>query len=183
MKKLEGKKIAVLVTDGFEQSELTEPVKAIKSEGGQVDIIAPDRNKVKSWNNGTWGLEFEVDKILAEADPDDYDGLLLPGGVMNPDQLRRNTHAVDFVKGFFDESHPKPVGAICHGPWTLINAGVVQGRNMTAYPSLEQDLVNAGAQWHDEQVVVDHGLVTSRNPGDLPAFNQKLVEELAEGVH
>lgn len=183
MKKLEGKKIAVLVTDGFEQSELTEPVKAIKSEGGQIDIIAPDRKKVKSWNKGKWGREFEVDKTLAEANPDEYDGLLLPGGVMNPDQLRKNSHAVNFVKGFFDESNPRPVGAICHGPWTLINAGVVQGRNLTAWPSLEQDLVNAGAQWHDKEVVVDKGLVTSRQPDDLPAFNQKIVEKLSEGMH
>lgn len=183
MKKLEGKKIAVLVTDGFEQSELTEPVKAIESEGGEVEIISPEKDKVKSWNKGKWGKEFTVDKLLEDASPEEYDGLLLPGGVMNPDQLRKNEDAVDFVKSFFEHGRQKPVAAICHGPWTLINAGVVQGKTMTSYPSLEQDLVNAGANWCDEEVVVDHGLITSRNPDDLPAFNKKMVEEFCEGVH
>ena len=183
MKKLEGKKIAVLVTDGFELSELTEPVKAIREAGGAVDIISPESKKVKSWNKDKWGMKFTADKLLEDASPDEYDGLLLPGGVMNPDQLRKNEEAVDFVKGFFENGHQKPVAAICHGPWTLINAGVVKGRSMTAYASLEQDLINAGANWCDEEVVVDNGLITSRHPDDLPAFNKKMVEEFCEGVH
>lgn len=183
MMKLEGKRIAVLVTDGFEHSELTEPVKAIKEAGGEVDIIAPGKQTVKSWKTDKWGEEFSVDCLLEDADSADYDGLLLPGGVLNPDQLRKNDQAVAFVKKFFEKDRQKPVAAICHGPWTLINAGVVKGRDMTAYASLKQDLINAGAKWHDEPVVVDNGLITSRNPGDLQAFNRKIVEEFSEGVH
>jgi protease I len=178
---LHGKKVAILVTDGFEQVELTEPKKALEQAGAQTHIVAPGQGKVKGWNHTEWGDSFAVDMALDQADPNRYDALLLPGGVMNPDKLRMNATAVSFVRAFFDTG--KPIAAICHGPWTLIEAGIVKGRRLTSYPSLQTDLKNAGAQWVDQPVVVDNGLVTSRRPDDIPAFNQKMIEEIAEGRH
>ena len=178
---LSGKRIAILVADGFEQSELTSPRDALMDAGAETQIVSPCDSKVKGWKDGQWGKEIPVDVPLSQADAGDYDALVLPGGVMNPDQLRCNEEALQFVRDFF--STGKPVGAICHGPWTLIDAGVVQGRNVTSYESIQADLINAGAEWEDEEVVVDNGLVTSRKPDDLPAFNKKLIEEIAEGKH
>ena len=179
--KLDGKRVAILATDGFEQSELTEPRRALEAAGARTEIISLHSGRIRGWRGGEWGDAVDVDKTVGQANPDDYDALVLPGGVMNPDKLRVDADAVAFVRKFFDEQ--KPVGAICHAPWTLINAGVVKGRQMTSYPSLRQDLINAGARWIDAEVVTDNGLVTSRRPDDLPAFNAKLVEEIAEGAH
>lgn len=181
MSQLDNKRIAVLVTDGFEQVELTEPMKALQEAGAQVDIVSPKDGKVTGWASTDWGDEFSVDVNLSNADVADYDGLVLPGGQINPDKLRIEEKAVSFAKGFF-EAH-KPVAAICHGPWLLVEADVVKGRKMTSFPSIKTDLVNAGANWVDQEVVTDQGLVTSRNPDDLPAFNSKMVEEFAEGKH
>jgi len=180
-KNLNGKKVAILVTNGFEQIELEDPKKALEAAGAQTQIVSPDPGTVFGWQHTNWGDKFAVDVPLARASAQDYDALLLPGGVMNPDKLRMNQQAVEFVRSFFDAG--KPVAAICHGPWMLIEAGVVKGRTLTSYPSLQTDLKNAGAKWVDREVVVDNGLVTSRNPDDLPAFNQKLIEEIGEGVH
>lgn len=174
-------KVAILTEHGFEQSELVSPREAMEKAGITVEVISPEHDEVKAWNEGDWGIRVRVDKHLSEANPDDYDGLVLPGGVINPDKLRMNSEAVEFVRRFFATG--KPVAAICHGPQTLINAGVVQGKEMTSYPSIKADLINAGAQWIDKDVVVDNGLVTSRSPKDLEAFNKKLLEELREGVH
>src|SRR5262245_10094555 len=179
--KLDGKKIAILVTHGFEQVELTSPKEALEKAGAEADIISPARSTVKGWDETDWGKRFPVDVPLKKANPGDYDALLLPGGVMNPDKLRMDQDAVEFVRSFFDEG--KPVAAICHGLQTLIEADVVEGRRMTSYPSVKTDLKNAGADWVDEQVVVDNGLVTSRKPADLPAFNRKMIEEFCEGPH
>ena len=176
--KLDGIRVAILVTHGFEQSELTEPKKALEEEGAQTYIVSPAGAEVKAWNHTEWGSSFPVDVPLERANPIDYEALLLPGGVMNPDRLRMDTRAVQFVKSFFDDA--KPVAAICHGPWTLIEAGVVRNRKLTSWPSLQSDLRNAGAKWVDEEVVVDDGLITSRKPDDLPSFNQKLTEEFAK---
>lgn len=178
---LQGKKIAILVTDGFEQVELTEPKKALEEAGAETHIIAPKDGEVKGWNHTDWGETFKVDKKLSSVSADDYNGLLLPGGVMNPDKLRGNEEAVSFVNKFMESG--KPVAAICHGPWTLIETGKVKGKRMTSYHTLKTDLKNAGAEWVDEEVVVDQGLVTSRNPDDIPAFNKKMIEEFAEGRH
>jgi protease I len=180
-RELQGKRIAILVADGFEQVEMTEPLKALEEAGARADLISPNPDKVKGWEHTEWGNEFEVDVPLSRAKADDYDGLVLPGGVMNPDKLRQNTQALDFVRAFFDAG--KPVAAICHGPWTLIDAGVTKGREMTSYASIKADLKNAGVKWVDREVVVDNGLVTSRKPDDLPTFNRKMVEEFAEGKH
>lgn len=180
--KLQGKKIAVLVEEGFEQVELTKPLQALKEEGAEAHIISPNKNsEIKAWNHTDWGDKFKVDKKLNEVSAENYDGLLLPGGVMNPDTLRANKDAVSFVSKFMETG--KPVAAICHGPWTLIETGKVKGKKMTSYHTLQTDLKNAGASWVDEEVVVDNGLVTSRNPDDIPAFNRKMVEEFAEGRH
>ena len=179
---LKGKRIAFLVAnEGIEQVELTEPRRAVEEAGAEVDLIAPESGKAQAFNHLDKADEFDVDKTAAEASADDYDGLVLPGGVANPDNLRTHEDAVEFVKAFFDAG--KPVGAICHAPWTLIEADVVKGRKLTSWPSLQTDLRNAGADWADEEVIVDSGLVTSRNPDDLPAFNSKIVEVFAEGVH
>jgi len=178
---LSGKRVAILVTDGFEQVELTSPKQALEAAGAQTQIVSPNPDKVKGWEHTDWGDEFPVDVPLDQAKPEDYDALLLPGGVMNPDKLRMDTQATLFVRSFFEAQ--KPVAAICHGPWTLIEAGVVQNRKLTSYPSIQSDLKNAGAQWMDQEVVVDEGLVTSRNPDDLPAFNRAMIEEIAEGRH
>jgi len=181
MGQLNNRSIAVLSENGFEEVELTGPVKRLKEEGATVHIISSKTGKIKAWNHDHWSIEVEVDKTIKEANADDYNGLVLPGGVINPDQLRVNEDAVAFVKAFFEAG--KPVAAICHGPQTLINANVVEGRNMTSVKNIAQDLINAGANWTDEEVVVDQGLVTSRTPEDLPAFNDKMVEEFSEGVH
>ncbi len=178
---LSGKKVAILVADGFEQVELTEPKQALERAGAQTKIVSPAQGKVKGWQHTEWGDQFSVDVQLAQARADDYDALLLPGGVMNPDKLRANKQAVQFVKAFVDAG--KPIAAICHGPWTLIEAGAVSGRTITSYPSLQTDLRNAGANWVDQEVVTDQGLVTSRKPDDIPAFNRKMIEEFAEGRH
>jgi protease I len=172
---LDGKRIAILATDGFEQVELTEPKKSLERAGANVDVISIRAGEIQGLNHMEKGDKVRVDKTLAQANPRDYDNLVLPGGVSNPDQLRMDEKAVAFVKSFFDEG--KAVAAICHGPWTLIEAGVVKGRKMTSWPSLKTDLKNAGATWVDEEVVVDRGLITSRNPNDLPAFNRKMLEE------
>lgn len=181
MGQLSNRTIAVLSESGFEEVELTEPVKRLKEEGATVHIISSKSGMIKAWSHDHWSIAVDVDKTLDEANADDYNGLVLPGGVINPDQLRVNETAIKFVKAFFEAG--KPVAAICHGPQTLINADVVKGRKMTSVKNISQDLINAGADWSDEEVVVDQGLVTSRTPEDLPAFNDKLVEEFAEGVH
>jgi protease I len=179
--KLDGKKVAILVTDGFEQVEMTEPRRALQEAGAQTTLISPKEGRVKAWDEKDWGEEFPVELALGEARAEDFDALLLPGGVMNPDKLRMEKDAVRLTKEFFRAG--KPVAAICHGPWLLVEADVVRGRTVTSYPSLQTDLENAGATWVDREVVVDEGLVTSRNPDDLPAFNRKVLEEVAEGVH
>lgn len=178
---LNGKKIAILVAHGFEQVELTSPKEALEEAGAVTHIVSPADGKVKGWQHTEWGDEFDVDVPLKQASEAEYDALVLPGGQMNPDNLRADDDAVAFARAFFD-AH-KPVAAICHGPWLLVEAGVVEGRRMTSYHSIRTDLENAGAEWVDEEVVVDSGMVTSRNPDDLPAFNRKLVEEVAEGKH
>jgi protease I len=179
---LQGKRVAILVAnEGVEQVELTSPLDAIREAGAEVDLLAPENEEIQAFNHLDKGDTFSPDKVVADANPEDYAGLVLPGGVANPDQLRTDSDAVDFVRSFFEAG--KPVGAICHGPWTLIEAGVVDGRTLTSWPSLETDLRNAGADWVDEEVHVDQGLVTSRKPDDLEAFNAKVVEEISEGVH
>jgi len=178
---LTDKRIAALVDDGFEEVELTKPKKALEEAGATVDVVSPKSGSVKGWQHTDWGDKIDVDLVLPDARPDDYDALLLPGGVMNPDRLRMNPQAVQFVKAFVESG--KPIAAICHGPWTLIEAGGVRGRTMTSWPSLQSDLRNAGATWVDREVVVDQGLVTSRKPDDIPAFNAKMIEEFAEGRH
>ena len=174
---LEGKKIALLATDGFEDSELTKPLEAVKDAGAEVTIIS---EKVGTFT-GKDGTEIEAEVSVENVVAADFDGLLLPGGVGNPDKLRMNPQAVEFIKRFFDDA--KPVAAICHAPWLLIEAGVVGGKKLTSWPSLRTDITNAGGVWVDEEVVVDNGLVTSRNPDDIPAFNAKAIEEFAEGKH
>jgi protease I len=179
---LKGKRIAVLVAnEGVEQVELTEPLEAVKAAGAEVDLLAPEAGEIQAFNHLDKGERFEVDRTVGEADAAEYDGLVLPGGVANPDLLRTDDGAVEFIRAFFAAG--KPVGVICHGPWSLIEAGVVAGRTLTSWPSLRTDLRNAGAEWVDEEVHVDNGLVSSRNPDDLPAFKAKIVEEFAEGVH
>lgn len=179
--KLDGKRVAILATDGFEQSELLEPLKALREAGAIAEIVSPKSGRIRGWKHADWGQEVDVDVELAKADADDYDALVLPGGVMSPDHLRANRSAVQFVKDINDAR--KPIAAICHGPWTLIEAGAVKGRQITSWPSLRTDLTNAGARWVDQEVVTDQGLVTSRKPDDLPAFCRKMIEEIAEGPH
>jgi protease I len=179
--KLEGKKVAILATDGVEQVEFTKPRDALLAAGADVDILSIKLEPIQAFNHMDKGDTFRVDREVADARVEDYDALILPGGVANPDLLRVDDEAVAFVHDFFTQG--KPVGAICHGPWTLIEADVVRGRTVTSWPSLQTDLRNAGAEWVDEEVVVDQGLVTSRKPDDLPAFCAKLVEEIAEGAH
>lgn len=179
---INGLKVAILVADGFEQQELTGPREALDAAGADTMIVSPvEGGEVEGWNHYDKGDKFPVDVHLTDANPGDFDALLLPGGVANPDQLRMKPEAVKFVKDFFDAG--KPVAVICHGPWTLIEAGVVKGRKMTSWPSVKTDLINAGADWVDEEVVVDNGLVSSRKPDDIPAFNKKMIEEFAEGSH
>ena len=179
--KLQGKRVAILVAEGFEQVELTEPKSALEAAGAETHIISPARDRVQGWDHFEKGDHFTVDVPLDAARAADYDALLLPGGVANPDQLRIIPKAVSFVREFFEAG--KPIAAICHGLWPLIDAGVVRGRRVTSWPSLRADLQNAQAQWVDEEVVTDGGLVTSRKPDDIPAFNRKMIEEFAEGRH
>jgi protease I len=179
--RLNGKRVAILATDGVEQVELTEPRKALEETGATVQLVSPKRGKIKGWQHDRWGDELKVDVLLDEARAENYDALMLPGGLMNPDQLRMNEKAVQFVRSFF--SAGKPVAAICHASWLLVEADVVRGRTVTSWPSLRTDLRNAGADWVDREVVTDEGLVTSRKPDDLPAFNKKMIEEFAEGIH
>ncbi len=178
---LKGKRVAILATDGFEQVELTEPKKALEQAGAVTEVIAPKSGEIKGWKSKEWGDSVKVDKTLANAKPGDYDALVLPGGVANPDHLRMDEKAVSFVKDFAQSG--KPVAAICHGPWTLIEAGVVKGHTLTSWPSLKTDLKNAGANWVDKEVVLDGNFITSRKPDDLPAFNKKVIEEIADGKH
>jgi protease I len=179
---LNGKRVAFLMAnEGVEQVELTEPLKAVRAAGAETEIVAPEAGEVQAFNHLDKGDTFPVDESLGEADPSHFDALVLPGGVANPDELRTEEEALRFVRHFFEAG--KPVGVICHGPWTLLEAGVLQGRTLTSWPSLKTDLRNAGAEWVDEEVHVDQGLVSSRKPDDLEAFNAKIVEEFAEGVH
>ena len=178
---LQGKRVAFLATDGVEEDEYTQPRAAVEQAGAQVDLVSIRSGRIQATNSLDKAGTHPVDKTVDQADPNQYDALVLPGGVYNPDQLRTDENAVRFVRAFFEQH--KPVGAICHGPWTLAEAGVVKGRTVTSWPSLRTDLANAGANWVDEEVHVDAGLVTSRNPDDLPAFCAKLVEEIAEGRH
>lgn len=181
MANLAGKRVAILATDGFEYSELVSPRDALSGAGAAVDVIAPDASSIRGWSKGDWADEVNVSLKLEDAKATDYNALVLPGGVMNPDKLRTNNSAIKFIRHFVDNG--KPIAAICHGPWTLIDAGGVAGKRVTSWPSLRKDLENAGADWEDAEVVVDQGLVTSRNPDDLPAFNDKLLEEVCEGRH
>ena len=181
MENLNRKRVAILATNGFEESELREPKKALEEAGAYVDIVSEEAGEIKSWADGNWGRSYKVNKTLDQVSQSDYNALMLPGGVINPDKLRQNKTAVSFITSFF-ENH-KPVGAICHGPQLLAEADVLKGRKITSYGSIKKDLQNAGANWVDEEVVVDEGLVTSRSPKDLPAFNRKLVEEVYEGKH
>jgi protease I len=178
---LQGKRVAFLFTEGVEQVELTEPLEAVRKAGAEVDLISLEQGEVEAWNHFDKGDKFTAELAVADADASNYDGLVLPGGVANPDQLRADADAVKFVRAFFEQD--KPVGVICHGPWMLVEADVVKGRKLTSWPSVRTDLRNAGADWVDEQVVVDNGLVTSRKPDDLKAFCAKIVEEFAEGKH
>jgi protease I len=178
---LKGKHVAFLFTEGVEQVELEKPLEAVKDAGADAELISLEKGEVEAWNHFDKGDKFEATKAVSDADASDYDALVLPGGVANPDQLRGDQDAVKFVREFFEQD--KPVGVICHGPWMLVEAGVAKGRKVTSWPSLQTDLKNAGADWVDEEVVVDNGLVTSRKPDDLPAFCAKIVEEFAEGKH
>jgi protease I len=181
MSAIRNKKVAILSTNGFEESELTSPKAALLEAGAEVHVIAPESGVIKGWKDGNWSIEVKVDKVLSDVKPSDYDALVLPGGVMNPDKLRLNKDAVAFATHFLENG--KPVAAICHGPQTLIETGLLKERQLTSFPSLKTDLENAGANWVDRAVVVDLGLVTSRTPDDLPAFNKKMIEEIGEGVH
>lgn len=178
--KLNGKKVAILVTDGFEQVELEKPRQALDQAGAKTSIVSPKDGKVKGWKFTEWGDELNVDVPLKQARPEDFDALLLPGGVINPDKLRIDEKAVQFVKSFFDAG--KPVAAICHGPWTIVEAGVARGRKIASWPSLKTDIRNAGAEWVDSEAVVDGNLVSARKPDDIPAFNREMIELFSSGV-
>jgi protease I len=180
---ISGRKVAILATHGYEQSELTSPRDALLAAGAEVDIISLHNGDIKGWSGKNWADEVKVDKTLAQVTAADYDGLVLPGGLINPDTLRQDKQAINFIRGFFSDNANKPVAAICHAPWLLAEAGVLNGRKVTSYSSVQTDIKNAGADWVDEEVVVDKGLVTSRSPDDLPAFNKKMIEEISEGRH
>lgn len=179
--KLNNKKVAILVADGFEESEFTQPLEALKNAGATVEVISLQPGKVKAWAESNWGGEYDVNKTVDQVNPWDYDALVLPGGVMNPDKLRMSTEAVGFAGSFIAEG--KPTAVICHGLMTMIETGELKGKRVTSYPSIKTDLINAGAEWLDEEVITDNGLVTSRSPKDLPAFCAKMLEEIAEGEH
>lgn len=178
---LQGKRVAILATNGFEQSELVEPKRMLEEAGAETVVISPESGEIKGWKDKDWGDSVRVDQVLGGASSEDFDALVLPGGQMNPDILRMNPEAVRLVKAFAESG--KPIGAICHGPWLLAEAGAAEGRRMTSWPSIKTDLINAGADWADEEVVTDAGIVTSRKPDDIPAFARKLIEEISEGVH
>jgi protease I len=181
MKKLTGKKVAIITENGFEEVELTSPKKALEEAGATVHVVSPQKDKVKAWDHDHWSIEVPVNVVVDNAKPEDYDALVVPGGVMNPDKMRMNQKCVEFAQRFLEEG--KPVAAICHGPQLLIETAMINGRTMTSYPSLKTDLQNAGVDWVDKEVVVDNGLVTSRSPKDLEAFNKKMIEEIKEGTH
>jgi protease I len=180
-KKLAGKRVAILVADGFEQVEMTKPREALDDAGAETKIVSPKSGQIQGMHHADKGDKFDVDLTLNDARPDEFDALLIPGGLMNPDQLRSTPEALEFARHFFREG--KPVAAICHGPWVLIDAGVVRGRTLTSWPAIKTDVRNAGGNWVNEEVVVDNGLVTSRKPDDIPAFNKKMIEEFCEGKH
>jgi protease I len=181
MDTLQGKKIAVLATDGFEQSELEGPVQMLKEAGAEVHVVAPKDGSIKGWDSTSWGRDVKVDRTLDSVTADDYDALVLPGGVMNPDKLRMEERAVRMVQDFYQQG--KVIGAICHGPWMLVEAGIAQGHRLTSWPSLKTDIRNAGGAWVNEPAISSEGIVTSRNPGDIPAFAQKIIEEMLEPAH
>lgn len=181
MPRIEGKTVAILATHGFEQSELEHPLKALREAGAEVHVVSPESGEIKGWDNKDWGRAVPVDRDLSDVSATDYDALVLPGGQINPDILRLNEDALALVRAFFEAG--KPIGAICHAPWLLAEAGIARDRKLTSYKSIRTDMRNAGAQWEDSEVVVDQGLVTSRNPDDLPAFCDKLIEEISEGRH
>ncbi|HEY9361644.1 MAG TPA: type 1 glutamine amidotransferase domain-containing protein [Chitinophagaceae bacterium] len=181
MQTLAGKKVAILTENGFEEIELTSPKKELEAAGAMVQIVSPQKEKVKAWDHDHWSIELPVDINIDEADAKQYDALLIPGGVMNPDKMRMNKKCVEFAQHFLETG--KPVAVICHGPQLLIETGMINGREMTSYPSLKTDMENAGVNWQDKEVVVDNGLVSSRSPKDLAAFNKKMIEEFKEGVH
>jgi protease I len=181
MQALKDKKVAILTENGFEEVELTKPKKALEDAGAKVDIVSLQKEKVKAWDHDHWSIELPVNVNLANADVDDYDAFMIPGGVINPDQMRRQDEYVSFAKEFLESG--KPIAAICHGPQLLIETGLLHGKQMTSFPSIKTDLINAGADWVDKEVVTDNGLVTSRSPKDIPAFNKKMIEEIAEGQH
>lgn len=178
---LKDKRVAIITENGFEEEELTSPKKALEEAGAKVDIISPQKDKVKAWAHDHWSIDLPVDVPIEKAKVEDYDALVIPGGVLNPDQMRINKHCVEFAQQFLESG--KPVAAICHGPQLLIETGMIEGRTMTSYPAIKTDLLNAGVLWVDKEVVVDNGLVTSRSPKDLPAFNKKMIEEIKEGQH
>ncbi|WBU31165.1 type 1 glutamine amidotransferase [Rhodopseudomonas palustris] len=178
---LDGKRVAILATHGFEQSELEIPRDRLKAAGAQVDIVAPEQGEIRGWSGKDWGHLVKVDKQLSAVKADDYDAIVLPGGQINPDLLRVNQDALKLIKSFFDAG--KTVAAVCHAPWLLIDTGIAKGRKMTSYNSIKQDVINAGAKWEDSAVVTDNGVITSRNPGDLEAFSAKIIEEMREGKH
>lgn len=180
-RQLDGKKVAILVTDGFEQVEMTKPREALDQAGAETKIVSLKSGKIQGMHHADKGDKFDVDLTLDEARPEEFDALMIPGGLMNPDSLRSNVDALEFTRHFFREG--KPVAAICHGPWVLIDAGVVRGRILTSWPAIKTDVKNAGGKWINEEVVVDNGLVTSRKPDDVPAFNKKMIEEFCEGRH
>jgi protease I len=178
---IDGKRILILSTHGFEQSELEVPRDRLKAAGAQVDVVAPEKGEIKGWDKKDWGRPVKVDKALADVKSGDYDAIVLPGGQINPDLLRQNKDALALIKEFFDAG--KPVAAICHAPWLLIETGIAKGRKMTSFKSIRKDVENAGAKWEDSAVVTDQGVITSRNPDDLEAFSKKIIEEVREGKH
>ena len=179
--KVQGKKVAILATDGFEESELVETKRMLEEAGIVTTVVAPQAGKIKAWKHTEWGQEVQVDKTLEQCEPNDFDALMIPGGVMNPDKLRMEPKAVEFVRSMYESG--KPIGAICHGPWLLVEADALRGRQATSYAAIKTDLINAGANWVDQEVVTDQGIVTSRKPDDIPAFSRKLIEEIGEGTH
>jgi protease I len=181
MHDISGRKVMILATHGFEQSELEVPLARLRQAGAEIHVVAPENGRIRGWKGSDWGNEVAVDRTLAQVSADDYDALVLPGGQINPDVLRVNDRVLALIRAFHDQE--KIIGAICHAPWLLIESGIARGRRMTSYKSIRTDLINAGADWRDEEVVVDEGIVTSRHPGDLEAFCDKLAEEIAEGRH